>query len=265
MALRIVSWNVNSIRQRVEHLQRFTQEAKPDVLCLQETKVVDEDFPAEAMAAMGYKHQLIQGQKSYNGVAILSRKPFEKEEVKIWCGKDDKRHAAVTLKGGLEVHNFYVPSGGPKPDPEANEKFAHKLQFYDELAKWARALKRRKGAKVLAVGDMNVAPLEFDVWNHKKLLRSVGHTPGETEKVLAFHKAGGLTDIGRHFVPPDKPLYTWWGYRFPASFERNYGWRLDHALASADLMPSVKKMEVWKDTRTWEKPSDHVPIVVDVG
>ena len=112
---------------------------------------------------------------------------------------------------------------------------------------------------------MNVAPLEHDVWNHKKLLRSVGHTPLESEKVLTFHKAGGLTDIGRHFVPPEEPLYTWWGYRFPASFEKNYGWRLDHALASAALMPSVKKMEVWKDTRTWEKPSDHVPIVVELS
>lgn len=264
--MRIASWNVNSVRQRRDHLARLAGSHGPDVICLQETKVRDEEFPAEDLARLGYTHQAIHGQKGYNGVAILSRVPFKESRGDVWCGKDDKRHACATFENGLELHNFYVPSGGPKPDPAVNDKFAHKLQFLEEIAAWA---KQRTGGggkdRVLLVGDMNVAPLETDVWNHKRLLRSVGHTPGESERIAGILDSGKLTDVARHFVPPDQPLYSWWGYRFPQSFEKNYGWRLDHAWASAGLMPEIRSLEIYSDSRTWEKPSDHTPVIVDIG
>ena len=264
MALRIATWNVNSVRQRSAHLTRFLTELAPDVVCLQETKVEDPLFPLEEPEALGYRHRVIHGQKSYNGVAILSRLPFEDQGTRVWCRKDDKRHAWVRLPGGLELHDFYVPSGGDKPDPEINDKFDHKLRFLRAMARWCRDDKVRE-RKLVLVGDLNVAPLETDVWNHKRLLRSVGHTPLESELMLKLHRAGGFQDVPRRFVPPDQPLYTWWGYRFPQAFEKDYGWRLDHVLATPPAAAAITAMRVVKETRTWDRPSDHVPVVIDLA
>ncbi len=262
--MRIATWNVNSIRQRVEHIARFVEARQPDVLCLQETKVIDELFPADALTGLGFKHLEIHGQKSYNGVAIASRLPFEQVERKVFCDKDDRRHLSVLLPGGLELHNFYVPSGGPDPDREKNPKFAHKLDFLEEMALWAEddALAKRKA---LLVGDLNVAPLEQDVWNHKRLLRSVGHTPMESAAMARLWEAGSLEDIPRRFTPVPQPLYSWWGYRYPQSYQKDYGWRLDHALATPPLSGAVKALETFRESRTWEKPSDHVPLIVDLA
>ena len=260
----IATWNVNSLRQRLEGLARFAEEKQPDVVCLQETKVTDDLFPAEEVKAMGFEHQVVRGQKSYNGVAVLSKKPLKAvRDRRPWWGKDDCRHIGVELADGTELHCFYAPSGGPKPDPDANEKFAHKLGFYDEMADWAEREQDRKRPTIL-MGDLNIAPLEQDVWNHKKLLRSVGHTPGESERFATLLERGELVDVGRRFVPPDQPLYSWWGYRFAASFEKNYGWRLDHVLANEAANAGIKGFEVYKDTRTWEKPSDHVPVIIEL-
>ena len=261
--MRIATWNVNSVRQRLDHLARFVAAHQPDVLAMQETKVDDDTFPVEAIKALGYRFHVIHGQKSYNGVAIFSRLPFTAPEPRIWCGKDDRRHASMLLPGYVELHNFYVPSGGPDPDTEKNPKFAHKLQFLDEMQAWAKADEIWK-RKVLIVGDLNVAPLEWDVWDHKRLVRSVGHTPRESAAMAKLWESGKLVDAPRHFVPAPEQLYSWWGYRFPQSFEKNYGWRLDHALASPKLMPQVKAVTTVKDTRTWEKPSDHVPLLIDI-
>ncbi len=235
MALRLATWNVNSLRQRLDHLARFAAEAAPDVICLQETKVADAAFPRAAVRALGYPHLLIHGQKGYNGVAILSRLAFKAQGTRVWCGRDDRRHAYVCLAGGLEIHNFYVPSGGPVPDPQSNDKFAHKLEFLAEMADWARASKLARRKAVL-LGDLNVAPFETDVWNHKRLLRSVGHTPVESERIARLREAGALIDAGRHFVPEPEPLYTWWGYRYPQAFAKDYGWRLDHVLVTPKLI-----------------------------
>jgi exodeoxyribonuclease-3 len=263
MSVRLITWNVNSLRQRLDHLARITKEQSPHVVCLQETKVQNDDFPYDDIRSMGYEHITIHGQKSYNGVAILSRLPFEADARRIWCEKDDCRHASVTVAGGLEIHNFYVPSGGNIPDPEQNDKFAHKLQFLNEMAEWAKNEGVSKRNAIL-VGDMNVAPFEQDVWNHKRLVKSVGHTPIESEHMIRLHQAGDFIDVGRHFVPLPEPLYSWWGYRFKESFSRDYGWRLDHALAAPPLKKSITAMTVLRDSRSWEKPSDHVPIVVDL-
>ena len=262
--MRIATWNVNSVRQRLDHIARFCTEAAPDLLCLQETKVPDPDFPIEAFEALGFRHHLIKGQKAYNGVAIFSRTPFETTGSKAWCRKADCRHAFVRLAGGLEVHNFYVPSGGDVPDPEQNDKFDHKVRFLRAMARWCRE-DDVKSRKVMIVGDFNVAPLETDVWNHKRLLRSVGHTPLESTLMARLLKSARFIDVPRHFVPPEQPLYTWWGYRFKQSLEKNYGWRLDHAWVTPPLAGALKSMRVAKETRSWTKPSDHVPVVVDLA
>lgn len=264
MPVRVATWNVNSIRRRLGHLERFCTEASPDVICLQETKVRDSDFPRGALHDLGYVHQVVHGQKGYNGVAILSRLAFEDRGARTWCGRDDRRHAYVRLADGIELHNFYVPSGGPLPDPERNERFAYKLQFLSEMARWGRSLRAAR-PRVVLVGDLNVAPLPSDVWNHKRLLRSVGHTPRESEHLQAVLREAGLIDVARHFVPPSQHLYTWWGYRFPQSYAKDYGWRLDHVWVSERLLPDISGFRVIKETRSWERPSDHVPVVVDVG
>jgi exodeoxyribonuclease-3 len=264
MSLRIATWNVNSVRQRMVHIERLIAEHAPDVLCLQETKVANDGFPLEPIEVQGYHNHVIHGQKGYNGVAIFSRHPLERSDTRVWTGKDDCRHAQAQLPCGIEVHCFYVPSGGPTPDRQANDKFAHKLDFLTEMAEWARA-DHVADRKVVLLGDLNVAPLKNDVWNHRRLLRSVGHTPIESEHMERLAQAGSFVDVGRHFVPPDQPLYTWWGYRFPQSFQRNYGWRLDHVWVTPPLAGALTDMTVVSDTRTWEKPSDHVPVIVDIG
>lgn len=262
MPLKIATWNVNSVRQRLTHLERFCGLYAPDVVCLQEIKVPSVDFPAAAVAAFGYPYVEVHGQKGYNGVAILSRQPLQAPSKQIWCDRDDCRHLAVTV-GGVELHNFYVPAGGDIPDPELNGKFAHKLQFLTEMADWAKkdGLAARKA---VVVGDLNVAPLEHDVWNHKRLQRSVGHTPREAGQMAQFRAAGQLIDVARHFVPEPEPLYTWWGYRFPQSYAKDYGWRLDHVLATPPLRARLKSLQVVRETRTWEQPSDHVPVVLEL-
>ena len=262
MPLRIATWNVNSLRQRLDHLARFAKAHEPDVICLQEIKMPTELFPSESLAEMGYPHALVHGQKGYNGVAIVSRRRFTKPSKKVWYSRDDCRHVAVHV-GGVELHNFYVPAGGDVPDPEQNDKFAHKLGFLTEMAQWARK-EKLKERKAVLVGDLNVAPLEHDVWNHKRLRRSVGHTPVESEHMARLWQAGGLIDVPRHFIPEPEQLFTWWGYRFPQAFAKNYGWRLDHILVTEALRKRLKKLTIARETRSWEKPSDHVPVVLDL-
>src|SRR5580700_2225465 len=189
---------------RIDLVRRLIEEASPDVLCLQETKTPDELFPREAFESLGYSHMLVHGMKGYNGVAVLSRAPFAAATTRAWCARADCRHAIVELPGGIELHNIYVPAGGDIPDPEANPKFAHKLQFLDELTEWFKTHDRAR--KAIAVGDLNIAPLETDVWSHKQLLTVVSHTPVEVEKLGAFREAGGFVDAVRHFVPADQKL-----------------------------------------------------------
>jgi exodeoxyribonuclease-3 len=212
VTLRLVTWNINSIRLRTDNVRRLIMEWNPDVLCLQETKTPDEFFPREPFEALGYRHMLMHGMKGYNGVAILSRIPLKSPEIRGWCARADCRHASVELPGGVELHNIYVPAGGDVPDTEKNPKFAHKLQFLDELTLWFAA-ERQSGRLMIAVGDLNIAPLETDVWSHKQLLGVVSHTPVEVERLGLLQRAGEFVDAVRHFVPPAERLYTWWSYR----------------------------------------------------
>ena len=197
MALRVATWNVNSVRLRLENLRRLIAAAAPDIICLQETKVEDKDFPSAAVTEMGYPHQQIRGMKSYNGVAILSRIPFAEAGTRDWCGRQDSRHVFVVLDGGIEIHNFYVPAGGDIPDPEQNDKFAHKLSFLDAMTGWFEA-RRGEPNRFVLTGDFNIAPLDTDVWSHKQLLKVVSHTPVE---VASLGRLGASHDWGRRGAP----------------------------------------------------------------
>ena len=258
----LTTWNINSVRLRIDLVARYLAAHRPDVLCLQETKCPDANFPKNAFRDMGYPHIAISGQKGYHGVAIVSRIPFARSSVRDFCLKGDARHLCVRLDGaaeGLEVHNFYVPAGGDEPDPKINPKFAHKLAFVDEMAEWAAADKAASGRAIL-VGDLNIAPLEHDVWSHKALVKVVSHTPIEVEKLKRAQDAGPWVDALRKFVPDDEKLYTWWSYRSPDWSNADKGRRLDHIWVSPVLEPALASMEVFRDARGWERPSDHAPV-----
>jgi exodeoxyribonuclease-3 len=260
--LAVATWNINSVRLRIDLVARYLAQQQPDVLCLQETKCPDANFPHGAFRDAGYPHIAISGQKGYHGVAIVSRIPFAAFSVRDFCAKGDARHLRVALDAeakGIEVHNFYVPAGGDEPDPDINPKFAHKLAFVDEMAAWAVEDSAAAGRSIL-VGDLNIAPLEHDVWSHRALLNVVSHTAIEVEKLKRAQAAGPWVDALRKFVPEEQKLYTWWSYRSPDWSNANKGRRLDHIWVSRALGPSVTSMHVLREARGWERPSDHAPV-----
>jgi exodeoxyribonuclease III len=266
MNLKITTWNINSVRLRINLVAKFIKVAGPDVICLQETKCPDDKFPLKRFARLGYPHAALNGQKGYHGVATLSRLPLDSIDTRDYCGKSDSRHLAVKigeragLADQLTVHNFYVPAGGDEPDPANNEKFAHKLAFLDEM-RVAPDMSLGNADRAILVGDLNVAPLEHDVWSHKQMLRVVSHTPIECEKLSAVQKAGEWFDVLRAFVPEPTKLYTWWSYRAQKNWEAaDRGRRLDHIWVSPAMADRVSGMTITKQARGWTRPSDHVPV-----
>ena len=260
--MRVVTWNINSVRLRAPLVRRLAAEIAPDVLCLQETKVVDELFPHDELSDL-YPHRHVRGMKAYNGVAILSRIPFTATGGRDWCDRADARHASVTFAGGVELHDFYLPSGGDEPDPDINDKFAHKLRFLDEMAAWWGEQAGPRSKRIL-VGDLNIAPLEHDVWSHKQLLNVVSHTPVEVERLRQVQASHGWIDAVRHFVPDDEKLYSWWSYRSRDWRESNRGRRLDHVWVTPALVKKLQAATIFADARDWTKTSDHAPVVVDI-
>lgn len=267
MGIRISTWNVNSIRIRLDGLQRLVETARPDVVCLQETKVADHLFPADAIRELGFEHQLLHGAKGYNGVAILSRRPFIETGTRAWCGREDCRHALASIDAGegigpIEIHSLYVPAGGDIPDPETNDKFAHKLQFLEEMRDWSMSLSPDTPA--VLVGDLNVAPLESDVWSHRQLRNVISHTEPEIERLNRAMKDGRWIDAVRHLIPPPERLYTWWSYRARDWSASDRGRRLDHIWARPALEPRFDDVQVLREARGWPKPSDHVPVTLSL-
>jgi exodeoxyribonuclease III len=261
--LSIATWNINSVRLRIDNVVRLLREQAPDVLCLQETKCPQGQFPSAPLKDMGYGHIAEFGQKGYHGVAIVSRLPFEASHSKSFCGKDDCRHISVVFKKPKEfvLHNFYVPAGGDEPDPKINEKFDHKLKFLDEMETWSRKDVRAKGMDTVVVGDLNIAPLEHDVWSSKDLKKVVSHTPIERQRFGDVMKAGGWHDVMRRHVPEQEKLYTWWSYRAKDWELSNRGRRLDHVWATENFAAQSSAIEVLKEARGWTQPSDHVPVI----
>lgn len=260
----LTTWNINSVRLRLPLVARFVRERNPDILCLQETKCRDSEFPFSGLRELGYEHIEIHGQKGYHGVAVASRRPLGPAHRRDFCGKGDSRHIGVSFSLGartIDLHNMYVPAGGYEPDRAINPKFGHKLDFLDEMAAWCKAADT--GARdCILVGDLNVAPLEMDVWNHKAMLTVVSHTPIEVEKMNRVIREGGWIDVMRKFVPPEKRLFSWWSYRSPDWLTADKGRRLDHVWTSQSLADAVAAMDVLKEARGWERPSDHAPVTV---
>ncbi len=259
MSVTICTWNINSVRLREPTVLRLLREESPDVLCLQEIKTPLETFPYEGLRALGYSHVVARGQKSYNGVAIVSRLPIEDAGQRDFCGKGDARHVVARLPSGALIHNVYIPAGGDIPDPQANPKFHHKLSFLEELRHWFAA--ERPHAAIL-VGDLNIAPREDDVWNHKALLKIVSHTPIEVENFTAAQQAGNWVDITRAHIPNGR-LYSWWSYRSPNWEAADKGRRLDHIWATPDLAERSGGSRVARHVRGWEQPSDHAPVFAE--
>lgn len=260
--IKIASWNINSVRLRMPLVSRFLQEEAPDVLCLQEIKCQEHQFPYDAFRELGYEHFAVHGQKGYHGVATVSRLPITELTRNDWQNNGEARHVGVEIGGpgqGVVLENVYVPAGGDIPDRELNMKFGQKLDFLERMAFWADALDR----PTLIVGDFNIAPLECDVWNHKQLLKVVSHTPIEVESLERFRAAHGWTDIGREHIAAPERYYSWWSYRSPDWKKNDRGRRLDHMWASPDLARQASGHRVIEAARDWEKPSDHVPLVTE--
>jgi exodeoxyribonuclease-3 len=257
----IATWNINSVRLRIDQVTRFLQEQGPDVLCLQEIKTAEHLFPHEAFEKAGYTHRAVHGQKGYLGVATVSRIPFRDFSKHVGQDKGEARHFGVELLGsgqGLIVENVYIPAGGDVPDRTVNPKFGQKLDFLERMTRWADKLDR----PTLIVGDFNIAPLECDVYDHKALMKVVSHTAIEIETLQRFADAHGWADLGRQHIPAPERNWTWWSYR---TFwqEKDRGRRLDHMWASPDLAKQSVGHRLIEETRRWEQPSDHVPMNTD--
>ncbi len=262
--MRIVTWNINSFRLRLGLIERLVEALQPDVICLQETKVDDTLFPETAPASLGFGFHARSGMKSYNGVAVLSRFALHALPSPPWCGRLDCRHQHLRVDapgGAIELHNFYVPAGGDVPDRHANAKFAHKLDFVAEATAWFAA--RGVAPRTVLVGDLNIAPLEHDVWSHKQLLNVVSHTKVEVDAMQGWLSAG-FHDAIRHFVPADEKLYTWWSYRNQDWRKSNRGRRLDHIWVSRDLVASLRRYAILAEARDWPQTSDHVPVLLEI-
>ena len=262
--MKIATWNINSVRLRINLVTRFLREHQPDAIALQETKVINDLFPAKAFEKLGYIHHAIHGQKGYHGVAVLSRMPFREKFSREFCSNSDCRHIQVTFENGIELHDFYVPAGGDIPDPVVNPKFAHKLSFLREMAEFFGSRAGRADPLVL-VGDLNVAPLENDVWSHKQLLDVVSHTPVETGLLADVKTSFDWTDVTRAFIPPEEKIYSWWSYRAADWAASDRGRRLDHIWVSPALKNTLRTQRIERKMRGWAKASDHVPVIVELA
>lgn len=259
MKFTVATWNINSVRIRTELICRFLHMEKPDVLCLQELKSPTELFLTDSFEELGYNHCVKLGQKSYNGVAILSRLPMREAGAMDLLGNGDARHIAAELECGIFIENFYVPAGGYEPNREINPKFGEKLDYVAALRDWGSNQTRRR---TILVGDLNIAPLEDDVWSHRQLLNVVSHTPIEVNLLNAAQDAGHWVDVVRSDMPQGK-LYSWWSYRSPNWDLADKGRRLDHIWVTPDLALSNHGSRILRHVRGWERPSDHVPVIAE--
>lgn len=257
--LTIVTWNVNSIKSRLEHTVRFLREQSPDIVLLQELKCTDDAFPFLEIEALGY-NIVTHGQKTYNGVAILSKYPIDSDDVVRGLPGDDSDEAAryieavISLEGqAIRVASVYVPNG-QSPD---SDKFSYKMRFFDRLYAHARRLLSYRELLVLG-GDYNVAPTDLDVYDPISLRHSICFHPDEQQHFRSLEYLG-LTDAYRA-LHPDTQQFSWWDYR-GSGWQYNKGMRIDHLLLSALAADRLKSAHVSTDVRNWEKPSDHAPVM----
>ncbi|MDX1916665.1 MAG: exodeoxyribonuclease III [Rickettsiaceae bacterium] len=259
--MRIATWNINSVRLRIDSIKKFSQECNPDIILLQETKVENSLFPAEELKNLGFKYLFFEGQKSYNGVAILSKIPFEDKFNLIFSEKDDKRHICVKAYD-IEIHNFYIPAGGEIPDINQNPKFKHKLEYLEQMKQWFLT-NRSKDRKMIIAGDLNIAPHQHDVWSSRALRNEVSHTDIERSIINDIIRSMDWNDIARSNGNNGK-IFSWWSYRNIDWRKTNRGRRLDHIWLSPAIGEQYENFNIFTDSRGWEKASDHVPVIVDL-
>ena len=259
--MRIATWNVNSVKQRLQHLLSYVEAERPDVVCLQELKCIDAAFPRAEVEAAGY-NVITHGQKAFNGVAILSKAPLEDPQIGL-PGSDEDDHARYleatvsTRAGAVRIASLYLPNGNPVGTP----KFAYKLAWMDRLIAHARDLLRREEPFVLA-GDFNVIPEARDARYPDNWTTDALFQPESRAKYRALLGLG-LTDAVRTCDDGPGP-FTFWDYTAGA-WQRNNGIRIDHLVLSPQAADRLSGATIHKYTRAWEKPSDHVPVAIDLG
>ncbi len=257
MPFTLATWNINSVRLRAGLVTRLMTEEQPDILCLQECKSPVDLIPLAGFQALGYRHIVARGQKGYNGVAILSKLPLTDAGDRDFAQLGHARHVAARLENGVVIHNVYVPAGGDLPDRTVNVKFGQKLDYLTALRDWCH---REKPERAILVGDLNIAPREDDVWDHKALLKIVSHTPIEVDHLNAVMEAGNWRCVTRADIPAGR-LYSWWSYRSADWDGADKGRRLDHIWASADIANAAHTSRILRPVRGWDQPSDHVPVL----
>lgn len=266
--MKIITWNINSIRLRLPALLNLISTLNPDIICLQETKCPDEKFPYDELFNAGFHYIAKKGQPSYNGVAILSKIKISNILNHDFCNKKDSRYIGIeTTKTKhcepLLIHNFYVPAGGDEPNPKINEKFYHKLLFLDEMKDYL-SQSVKNPINQIVVGDLNIAPHENDVWSHKALKNIISHTEIEIDKLNNICNSQNWCDALRHGIPESQKVYTWWSYRNKDWEKSNRGRKLDHIWITKNLIQLKKDILIYKETRNWDRPSDHVPVMITI-
>ncbi len=252
--MKIATWNVNSLRVRLPQVLQWLENERPDLLALQETKLTDDQFPATDLLAAGY-HTVFSGQRTYNGVAILSRAPVTDVVTDIPGLNDPQRRVLAVTYGEVRLIDLYVPNG----ESVESDKYQYKLDWLDKLHAWLKTELERH-PKLAVVGDFNIAPADADVHDPEAWRGSVLFSEPER---AAFQRLLdlGLCDSFRRFDQPEKS-FTWWDYRMNA-FRRNLGLRIDHILASKVLCDSCAVCRIDKEPRKWERPSDHAPVIAE--
>lgn len=252
--MKIVTWNINSVRARLERLIDYLQTRAPDVLCLQELKCTDEQFPRAEIEALGYRAEVF-GQKTYNGVAILSKEPVTDVVKNLGDDDEESRLIAATWRG-LRIVGLYAPNGQSLGAPA----YTYKLEWYARLNRWL-SVQATKGPLVIC-GDFNVAPADLDTWDPAQWTGVTLASPKEREAFFKLIETHQLTDLFRH-KHPEGGRFTWWDYRAGA-FHKNQGLRIDHFLVSASVVPRCVNIDVDRDARKGKQPSDHAPVWVEL-
>ena len=254
--MKLATWNVNSLKVRLPHLLDWAAQAQPDVICLQETKVEDAKFPLMEIQAAQYS-AAFSGQKSYNGVAILSKTPLTDVAVGLPGLVDDHRRVIAGSLGSLRIISVYCPNG----QSVGSDKYQYKLRWFAALHGWLKGELARH-PRLAIMGDFNVAPEDRDVYDPKAWEGSVLVSEPERAAFRALLDLG-LKDSFRLFEQPEK-TYSWWDYRVFA-FRRNMGLRIDHILLSRELARSCRSSTIDREPRKRVQPSDHAPAVAEVG
>lgn len=248
--MKVATWNINSVRARLEVLLTYLKTRSPDVLCLQETKCTDEQFPLLELQGLGYRAALF-GQKAYNGVALLSKAPVTELARNLGDGDEQARVIAGTVSG-VRVVGVYAPNGQAVDSPA----YAYKLEWYARLTRWLAPF---AGRPLLVCGDFNVAPADLDTWDPRVWSGQTLCTPKERAAFAALQAANGLTDLVRARAPTEAGLFSWWDYRASA-FAKNRGLRIDHMLVDQTLLARCSSARVDREARAGHQPSDHAPV-----